>query len=418
MGSALIAGETSLAYDEIFTLTYVTGRSVGIGSYLVRLGQRVIQKASQPIILTGINALNKILGRDVYVSNLQIGGPQIMSSNGVSHIIVKDDLEGVYEIIRWLSYVPVNRNECLPILLSKKTDCSDSVYQFCDGDDPRLLLIGNKNKDGKWLSGLLDYESFQETLSGWAPSVICGRGRIGGIPIAVIMTETRTTSIKIPSDPGNLTSESQLVQYAGHVWYPDSAFKTSQMIRDADREGLPLFIIANWRGFSGGQRDLYDGILQAGSLIVDALRNYRQPVFVYLPPGGELRGGSWVVLDTAINPEKIEMYADPTARAGIMEPVGIVNVKYRQNQLIEAMQRLDPQLQRTLSKDKILEENRIKELTGVFNQVAIHFADLHDRPGRMLAVGAIKAIVPWQEARTTFYRRLCERLGIAASKLV
>ena len=42
-GSGKIAGETSKAYDEIFTLSYVTGRSVGIGAYLVRLGQRVIQ---------------------------------------------------------------------------------------------------------------------------------------------------------------------------------------------------------------------------------------------------------------------------------------------------------------------------------------------------------------------------------------
>ena len=27
-------------------------------------------------------------------------------------------------------------------------------------------------------------------------------------------------------------------------------------------EGLPLMIMANWRGFSGGQRDLFEGVLQ------------------------------------------------------------------------------------------------------------------------------------------------------------
>ena len=31
------------AYDEVFTLSYITGRSVGIGAYLNRLGQRTIQ---------------------------------------------------------------------------------------------------------------------------------------------------------------------------------------------------------------------------------------------------------------------------------------------------------------------------------------------------------------------------------------
>merc|ERR1711988_288054 len=34
-GSGMIAGETSQAYDDTFTLSYVTGRSVGIGAYLV-----------------------------------------------------------------------------------------------------------------------------------------------------------------------------------------------------------------------------------------------------------------------------------------------------------------------------------------------------------------------------------------------
>ena len=38
-----------------------------------------------------------------------------------------------------------------------------------------------------------------------------------------------------------------------------------------------------------------------GSLIVEALRTYGQPVIVYLPPGTELRGGAWVVIDGQIN---------------------------------------------------------------------------------------------------------------------
>lgn len=75
-GSGLIAGETSRARDEIFTATIVTGRSVGIGAYLARLGDRVIQVDGSPLILTGYQALNKLLGREVYTSNLQLGGPQ------------------------------------------------------------------------------------------------------------------------------------------------------------------------------------------------------------------------------------------------------------------------------------------------------------------------------------------------------
>ncbi|KAA8522505.1 hypothetical protein F0562_013134 [Nyssa sinensis] len=60
-GSGAIAGAYSRAYKETFTLTYVTGRTVGIGAYLARLGMRCIQRLDQPIILTGFSALNKLL---------------------------------------------------------------------------------------------------------------------------------------------------------------------------------------------------------------------------------------------------------------------------------------------------------------------------------------------------------------------
>jgi acetyl-CoA carboxylase carboxyltransferase component len=48
-----------------------------------------------------------------------------------------------------------------------------------------------------------------------------------------------------------------------------------------------------------------DVLRQAGSLIVENLRTYKQPVIVYLPPGAELRGGAWVVVDGQINSQQV-----------------------------------------------------------------------------------------------------------------
>ena len=63
-----------------------------------------------------------------------------------------------------------------------------------------------------------------------------------------------------------------------------------------------------------GMKDMYESVLKYGAYIVDALREYEQPVFIYLPPNGELRGGAWVVVDPTINPEAMEMYADQESR--------------------------------------------------------------------------------------------------------
>eukprot|EP00522_Entomoneis_paludosa_P016513 CAMPEP_0172450434 /NCGR_PEP_ID=MMETSP1065-20121228/8763_1 /TAXON_ID=265537 /ORGANISM="Amphiprora paludosa, Strain CCMP125" /LENGTH=2096 /DNA_ID=CAMNT_0013202215 /DNA_START=2922 /DNA_END=9212 /DNA_ORIENTATION=- len=417
-GSGKIAGETSRAYDEIFTLSYVTGRSVGIGAYLVRLGQRVIQMDEGPIILTGYSALNKLLGRDVYTSQDQLGGPQIMIPNGVSHLKVEDDQEGVAEIMKWLSFVPKTvgalpaaRESADPVDRPVAWRPTPTPY------DPRLMLSGTSD-----MPGFFDKGSWQEYLDGWGKSVIIGRGRLGGIPMGAIAVETRLVDKVIPADPADPNSREAVLPQAGQVLFPDSSYKTAQALRDFDKEGLPVMIFANWRGFSGGSRDMAGEILKFGAMIVDALREYTNPVYIYLPPHGELRGGSWVVVDPTINAEQMEMYADPDSRGGILEPAGITEIKFRQPDQLKVMHRIDAQLKLLdselemceLEEDKAAIQEQIKAredfLKPVYLQAATEFADLHDKTGRMKAKGVIRDSVAWESSREYFYWRAKRRM--------
>ncbi|GAD93096.1 acetyl-CoA carboxylase [Paecilomyces variotii No. 5] len=425
-GSGLIAGATSKAYEDIFTITLVTCRSVGIGAYLVRLGQRAIQVEGQPIILTGAPAINKLLGREVYTSNLQLGGTQIMYKNGVSHMTANDDFEGVQKIVEWLSYVPDKKDAPVPIRPWSDPWDRDILYY----PPPRQpydvrWLIGGKQEEDTFLPGLFDKDSFEEALGGWARTVVVGRARLGGIPMGVIAVETRSVDNVTPADPANPDSTEMVTTEAGGVWYPNSAFKTAQALRDFNHgEQLPVMILANWRGFSGGQRDMYNEVLKYGSYIVDALVKYEQPIFVYIPPFGELRGGSWVVIDPTINPDQMEMYADEESRGGVLEPEGIVGIKYRREKQLDTMARLDPtygELRRSfqdpsLSKEQLSEIKakmaaREEQLLPVYQQIALQFADLHDRAGRMEAKGTIRQPLCWKEARRFFYWRLRRRLS-------
>ena len=87
----------------------------------------------------------------------------------------------------------------------------------------------------------------------------------------VIAVETRLVEQRIPADPANPASRESVLAQAGQVWYPDSAYKTAQAINDFAGENLPVMIFANWRGFSGGTRDMAGEILKFGAMIVDAL---------------------------------------------------------------------------------------------------------------------------------------------------
>ncbi|ORX86109.1 acetyl-CoA carboxylase [Anaeromyces robustus] len=467
-GSGLIAGETSAAYKDIFTATLVTCRSVGIGAYLVRLGQRTVQVEGQPIILTGAVALNKVLGRNVYTSNLQLGGTQIMFRNGISHLTANNDLHGIRQLMDWLAYVPKTNTSPLPIVEPlDPIDRDVSVIIPKGAYDPRILIAGeykslnqendnlsvNGSNNGAaavsvttpvtpesamtlptltprntgWISGLFDRDSFVESMGGWAQGVVTGRARLGGIPLGVIAVETRMIEQVLPADPGNADSREQTILEAGQVWTPESAFKTSQAINDFNNgEHLPLMILANWRGFSGGQSDLLKGILKYGSYIVDSLREYKQPVFIYVI--GELRGGAWVVLDPKINPEMMEMYAESNARGGVLEPEGLCSIKYRKKHILDTIDRLDTKYhdmkmtlkslqskaeenKEEISKIQARFEQREKELIPLYHQVAVHFADMHDTPRRLKAKDCINDEIPWNKARKYFYHRLSRRLA-------
>ena len=459
-GSGLIAGETSVAYEDIFTLTIVLGRcvdchyeeccinffvllvllmfssiftcisrTVGIGAYLVRLGQRTIQKvSSSPIILTGFQALNKLMGVDVYSTNDQLGGPAIMYSNGISHLAENDHLSAVISAVHWLSYVPSMRGGILPITDIAGIDEIERPICFIPKAgvpyDPRFLLAGQEDDNGEWHGGFFDKGSFTETLAGWAKTVVVGRARLGGIPMGVIATENRTAEAIKPADPADLSASEAVIQEAGCVWFPNSAYKTAQAINDFRTEDLPLIIFANWRGFSGGQRDMFDEVLKYGSLIVDAFVKCQQPVFVYIPPHAEIRGGAWVVLDASINESVMEMYASADhARGGVLEANGAATVKYRIKDIMATMHRLDDKLKALdaeheervceIEREEIMVSIREREqaLLPVYEQIAVQFCELHDTPGRMKAVGVIERAVEWKDARPYFYWRLRRKLA-------
>lgn len=76
--------------------------------------------------------------------------------------------------------------------------------------DPRLMLAGRVGTNNEWESGFFDKGSWEEIMRPWAQTVVCGRARLGGIPVGVISVETRTVEVVLPADPANLSSEAKV----------------------------------------------------------------------------------------------------------------------------------------------------------------------------------------------------------------
>ena len=369
--AAWTASETVRTYNKIPTYVYVTGRSVGIGAYLCKLNERVIQKKDSPILLTGYKSLNKVLGQNLYKTNLQIGGPNIMGNNGISHKIVNTDAEGINELLKWISYQ------------------KEITFEFKDKPFDYIPSENDMNIR-KIINSVLDQDSFMELQNDWAKSMIIGRGRIRGKPIGILANNTEATQKSIPVDPGDLESALKTVNQSGCLWYPDSTLKTSQALRDIDKEKMPILMFANLRGFSGGTTDMFQEILKFGAGIVQALESIENKVFIYVPPYAQLRGGAMVVLSKSICKDKIKIWADNRAHLNILEPNALKSIKFRQQHIENLLERHGL-------------ENNTKNIAAVEPSIE-QFFNLHDKPE--CSVGVIDKIVSLGELRNNLVSEL------------
>lgn len=222
--------------------------------HLCTVCYRVVQRADQPIILTGYQALNKLLGRAIYTSQLQLGGPQVMAANGISHLTVPDDLSGVSAILQWLSFVPLTLTaksaagslSTLPVELDPldrplsyapppggRFDVRHAITGEAQGAGKRSGSPSSGQSSGDGASaadsgtatpqrtdspgGLFDDGSWVEYQAGWARTVVTGRARLGGVPVGVLGVESATVTLALPADPGLPDSAEQSIPQAGQV---------------------------------------------------------------------------------------------------------------------------------------------------------------------------------------------------------
>lgn len=107
-------------------------------------------------------------------------------------------------------------------------------------------------------------------------------------------------------------------------------------------------------------------------------------------------------------------------RGGVLEPEGIVEIKFREKDILKSIHRIDTNIlslkangNPTTEEAAEIEKNvaeRVLVLKPIYHQVAVHFADLHDTPKCMLSKGVIKDIVEWKKSRNILYWRLKRRL--------
>ena len=119
----------------------------------------------------------------------------------------------------------------------------------------------------------------------------------------------------------------------------------------------------------------------------------------------------------------MEMSADPSARGGVLEAAGLVEIKFRTDRQRAVMERLDAGYAELAARQRTATDRdarataaaraaeRERELAPLYHTIALEYADAHDRAGRMLATGVLRRTVAWEGARAYFYWRARRRLA-------
>jgi acetyl-CoA carboxylase carboxyltransferase component len=150
---------------------------------------------------------------------------------------------------------------------------------------------------------LLDTGPFDEYKAEYGQTVVCGYGRLGGVPVGVVANQHKRC--RPATGP---------LQYGG-VLYVDSADKAARFIMDCNQTRLPLLFLQDVNGFMVGRESEQSGIIRAGAKLVNVIANSVVPKLTLIL-GGSFGAGNYALCGKAFDPRFI--FAWPTARYAVM----------------------------------------------------------------------------------------------------
>jgi acetyl-CoA carboxylase carboxyltransferase component len=150
---------------------------------------------------------------------------------------------------------------------------------------------------------LLDPAPFDEYKAEYGQTLVCGTGRLGGVPVGVVANQRKRVK---PAD-GPL-------QFGG-VIYVDSADKAARFVMDCNQTRVPILFVQNVNGFMVGKDAEQHGIIKAGAKLVNAISNTVVPKLTVIT-GGSYGAGNYALCGKAFDPRFI--FAWPTAKYAVM----------------------------------------------------------------------------------------------------
>ncbi len=252
-GAASVAGcgelfyTNTLASGVIPQIAIIAGTCAGGAVYSPGLTDFVftIDKTSN-LFVTGAKVINEVQGTDYLIEEL--GGASIHSErSGVAHFRLNSERE-CYEQVRKLI-------DMLPPCYAPERGYRTDSYHEKDITDIKTLLPEDKQSVYDVIpvvEEILDDDTFLEVQKEFANNIVVGFGKLGGITVGVVASQTlhKNGSIDV-----------------------DSADKAARFVQYCDCYNIPILTFADSTGFVMEAEQEYKGLIRHGAKMISAYAN-------------------------------------------------------------------------------------------------------------------------------------------------
>ena len=272
----------------------ILGNCVAGGGYLPVLCDKLLMTEGSGLYLAGPALVRAAIGQNV--SHEELGGAAMHAAvSGTIDFHEKDDPSCLDRLRRLIGMLPPDMPRVDPTRPAGRP-AADLLTLF-PGDPQQEYDIR------ALLPCILDAGPFDEYKAEYGQTMVCGYGRMGGMPVGVVANQHK----RCKPAPGPL-------QFGG-VIYVDSADKAARFIMDCNQMRLPLLFLQDVNGFMVGRDSEQAGIIRAGAKLVNVISNSVVPKLTVIL-GGSFGAGNYALCGKAFDPRFL--FAWPTARYAVM----------------------------------------------------------------------------------------------------
>lgn len=318
-GYAEIFLRNTLASGVIPQISAVLGPCAGGAVYSPAITDFIFMvKNTSHMFVTGPNVVKTVTHEEVSFEDL--GGAETHASkSGVAHFAYDSEIEVFENIRKLMSFIPLNWKDRSP---EKEFDFSQDLT-ISKLDE---IIPDNPNKPydmNDVINHLVDNGDFLEVHQNYAPNLIVGFARVGGISVGVVAN--------------------QPALMAG-VLDIKASTKGARFIRFCDSFNIPLLVLEDVPGFMPGTEQEWNGIIRHGAKLLFAFCEATVPKVTVITR--KAYGGAYDVMNSKHIRGDFN-FAWPSAEIAVMGPKGAVEVIFKKD--IETAEKPEERLAQRLN---------------------------------------------------------------------